>query len=183
MSSSFLKSSLLQFKYYKELGEKTIEQVPTNKLSFQINPETNNINIIVKHLSGNMISRWTDFLKSDGEKESRNRDDEFKDTINSKSKLMEIWNKGWKVLFDTFENLTHEDLEKISYIRNEGHTVTECINRQLCHYSYHIGQIVMIGKIVCGDKWKTLSIPKGESQSYNLKKFSKEKEQRHFLEE
>jgi len=164
------------------LGERTIEQVPVSKLSFQINPETNSINTIVKHLSGNMVSRWTDFLKSDGEKEWRNRDDEFKDTINSKVELLEIWNKGWKVLFDTYENLTHEDLEKISYIRNEGHTVTECINRQLCHYSYHIGQVVMIGKIICGEKWKPLSIPKGESESFNLKKFSKEKGKRHFLE-
>ncbi len=182
MSTSFLTSSLLQFRYYKQLSEKTIEQIPVGKLSFQINNETNSINTIVKHLVGNMVSRWTDFLKSDGEKVSRNRDEEFNDTISTKQELMEIWNKGWKVLFDTLEELTYKDLEKISYIRNEGHTVTECINRQLCHYSYHIGQIVMIGKIICGDKWKTLSIPKGESQSLNLKKFSKQKEQKHFLE-
>ncbi len=103
MSSSFLKSSLLQFRYYKELGEKTIEQVPDIKLSFQINKETNSINTIVKHLSGNMVSRWTDFLNSDGEKEFRNRDDEFNDSIKSKMELMEIWEKGWNVLFDTLE--------------------------------------------------------------------------------
>ena len=180
MSSSFLKSSLLQFRYYKELGEKTIEQVPKPKLSWQINNETNSINTIVKHLSGNMVSRWTDFLHSDGEKESRNRDEEFEDTIKSKEELMKIWEKGWRVLFDAIEELTDEDLSKICYIRNEGHTVTECINRQLCHYSYHVGQLVMIGKIICGDKWKTLSIPKGESQSFNLKKFSMEKEKRLF---
>lgn len=132
--SSFLKSSLLQFRYYKELGEKTIEQVPDIKLSFQINNETNSINTIVKHLSGNMISRWTDFLNSDGEKEFRNRDDEFNDTIESKKELMEIWEQGWNVLFDTLEGLSFQDLEKIIYIRNEGHTVIESINRQLCHY-------------------------------------------------
>ena len=182
MSSSFLKSSLLQFRYYKELGEKTIEQVPDIKLSFQINKETNSINTIVKHLSGNMVSRWTDFLNSDGEKEFRNRDDEFNDSIKSKMELMEIWEKGWNVLFDTLEELSFHDLEKISYIRNEGHTVIESINRQLCHYSYHVGQIVMIGKIICGNKWNPLSIPKGESQSFNLKKFSKPKDRRHFLE-
>ena len=180
--SSFLKSSLLQFRYYKELGEKTIEQVPDIKLSFQINNETNSINTIVKHLSGNMISRWTDFLNSDGEKEFRNRDDEFNDTIESKKELMEIWEQGWNVLFDTLEGLSFQDLEKIIYIRNEGHTVIESINRQLCHYSYHVGQIVMIGKIICGDKWNSLSIPKGESQSFNLNKFSKDKKRRHFLE-
>jgi len=180
--SSFLKSSLLQFRYYKELGEKTIEQFPYIKLSFQINNETNSINTIVKHLSGNMISRWTDFLNSDGEKEFRNRDDEFNDTIESKKELMEIWEQGWNVLFDTLEGLSFQDLEKIIYIRNEGHTVIESINRQLCHYSYHVGQIVMIGKIICGDKWNSLSIPKGESQSFNLNKFSKDKDRRHFLE-
>ena len=105
-----------------------------------------------------MVSRWSDFLNSDGEKEWRNRDDEFIDTIRTKPELMNVWNKGWKVLFDTLENLSNEDLNKISFIRNEGHTVTECINRQLCHYSYHIGQIVMIGKVICSEKWKTLSI-------------------------
>ena len=164
------------------MGEKTIEQVPEIKLSFQINNETNSINTIVKHLSGNMVSRWTDFLSSDGEKEFRNRDDEFNDTIESKKELMEIWEQGWNVLFDSLEGLSFQDLEKIIYIRNEGHTVIESINRQLCHYSYHVGQIVMIGKIICGDKWKSLSIPKGESKTFNLKKFSKVKERRHFWE-
>ena len=182
MTTSFLKSSLLQFRYYKELGEKTIEQVPEIKLSFQINNETNSINTIVKHLSGNMVSRWTDFLSSDGEKQFRNRDDEFIDTIESKKELMEIWEQGWNILFDSLEGLSFQDLEKIIYIRNEGHTVIESINRQLCHYSYHVGQIVMIGKIICGDKWNSLSIPKGESQSFNLNKFSKDKDRRHFLE-
>jgi hypothetical protein len=164
------------------LGEKTIEQLPEIKLSFQINNETNSINTIVKHLSGNMVSRWTDFLSSDGEKEFRNRDDEFNDTIESKKELMEIREQGWNVLFDSLEGLSFQDLEKIIYIRNEGHTVIESINRQLCHYSYHVGQIVMIGKIICGDKWNSLSIPKGESQSFNLNKFSKDKDRRHFLE-
>jgi hypothetical protein len=95
---------------------------------------------------------------------------------------MEIWGQGWNVLFDTLEGLSFQDLEKIIYIRNEGHTVIESINRQLCHYSYHVGQIVMIGKIICGDKWNSLSIPKGESQSFNLNKFTKDKDRRHFLE-
>jgi hypothetical protein len=182
MESTFLKSSILQFKYYKELGEKTIEQIPETQFSFTLNSKSNSINTIVKHLSGNMISRWSDFLNSDGEKEWRNRDDEFKDTIQTKPELIDIWNKGWKELFEALENLSNEDLNKISYIRNEGHTVTECINRQLCHYSYHIGQIVMIGKVICGEKWKTLSIPKGGSENFNSLKFSKDKRIKNFLE-
>ena len=182
MDNSFLKSSILQFKYYKELGEKTIEQIPETQLSFTLNSEVNSINTIVKHLTGNMISRWSDFLHSDGEKDWRNRDDEFIDTIKTKQELINVWNKGWKVLFDTLENLSNDDLAKISYIRNEGHTVIECINRQLCHYSYHIGQIVMIGKTICDKKWKTLSIPKGESEHFNALKFSKEKKSKNFLE-
>ena len=110
------------------------------------------------------------------------RDDEFTDTIKTKPELMNVWSKGWKVLFDTLENLSNEDLNKISFIRNEGHTVMECINRQLCHYSYHIGQIVMIGKVICGEKWETLSIQKGDSKNYNSLKFSNEKEIKNFLE-
>ena len=174
--------NFIQKKLAKELGEKTIEQIPETQLSFKSNSETNNINTIVKHLSGNMVSRWSDFLNSDGEKEWRNRDDEFIDTIKTKPELMNVWNKGWKVLFDTLENLSNEDLNKIIFIRNEGHTVIECINRQLCHYSYHIGQIVMIGKVICGEKWETLSIQKGDSENYNSLKFSNEKEIKNFLE-
>jgi hypothetical protein len=182
MDTSFLKSSILQFKYYKELGEKTIEQIPEAQLAFKLNSETNNINTIVKHLSGNMVSRWSKFLDSDGEKEWRDRDDEFIDTIKTKAELITIWNQGWNVLFDTLENLSNEDLNKISFIRNQGHTVVECIHRQLCHYSYHIGQIVMIGRVICGEKWKTLSIQKGESKPYNSLKFSNKKEVKNFLE-
>ncbi len=182
MDTSFLKSSILQFKYHKELGEKTIEQIPEAQLSFKLNSETNNINTIVKHLSGNMVSRWSEFLNSDGEKEWRDRDDEFIDTIKTKAELITIWNQGWNVLFDTLENLSYEDLNKISFIRNQGHTVVECIHRQLCHYSYHIGQIVMIGRVICGEKWKTLSIQKGESKPYNSLKFSNKKEVKNFLE-
>lgn len=182
MDTSFLKSSIVQFNYYKELGEKTIEQIPETQLCFKSNSATNSINTIVKHLSGNMVSRWTDFLNSDGEKEWRNRDDEFIDTIKTKTELLIVWNEGWKVLFDTLENLSSEDLNKISFIRNEGHTVIECINRQLCHYSYHIGQIVMIGKIICGEKWETLSIAKGDSENYNSLKFYNKKEIKNYLE-
>ena len=162
--------------------QKTIEQIPEAQLSYKLNSETNNIDTIVKHLSGNMVSRWSEFLNSDGEKEWRDRDDEFIDTIKTIAELINIWNQGWNVLFDTLENLSNEDLNKISFIRNQGHTVVECIHRQLCHYSYHIGQIVMIGRVICGEKWKTLSIQKGDSENYNSLKFSNEKEIKNFLE-
>ena len=118
MSSYYLKSVLLQFNYYKELGDKTIDQIPENKLSYKVNAQTNSINTIVKHLSGNMASRWSDFLTTDGEKKWRNREDEFNDTIQSKEDLIHLWNKGWEILFNSLEQLTDDDLEKINYIRS-----------------------------------------------------------------
>jgi len=183
MSSYYLKSVLLQFNYYKELGDKTIDQIPENKLSYKVNAQTNSINTIVKHLSGNMASRWSDFLTTDGEKKWRNREDEFNDTIQSKEDLIHLWNKGWEILFNSLEQLTDDDLEKINYIRNEGHTVVESINRQLCHYSYHVGQLVYLGVLICGKDWNSLSIPKGESDQFNSDKFSKPKTRKNFLED
>ena len=169
---SYLSSSILQFKYYKTLGEKTITRIPDNKLSFKLNDNSNSINTIVKHLNGNMLSRWTNFLNSDGEKDFRERDNEFVDDINNKEELLNLWSKGWDCLFNTLESLSETDLEKIVYIRNESHTVIESINRQLCHYSYHIGQIVYLGKIILEENWESLSIPKGQSEKFNSKKFS-----------
>ena len=169
---SYLSSSILQFKYYKPLGEKTITRIPDNKLSFKLNDNSNSINTIVKHLNGNMLSRWTNFLNSDGEKDFRERDNEFVDDINNKEELLNLWSKGWDCLFNTLESLSETDLEKIVYIRNESHTVIESINRQLCHYSYHIGQIVYLGKIILEENWESLSIPKGQSEKFNSKKFS-----------
>jgi len=110
-----------------------------------------------------MLSRWTNFLNSDGEKDFRERDNEFVDDINNKEELLNLWSKGWNCLFNTLESLSETDLEKIVYIRNESHTVIESINRQLCHYSYHIGQIVYLGKIILEENWESLSIPKGQS--------------------
>lgn len=174
--NSYLSSSILQFKYYKTLGEKTIIRIPDHKLCFKPNDNSNSINTIVKHLNGNMLSRWTDFLNSDGEKDFRERDDEFIDTIKNKEELLKLWAKGWDCLFNTLESLTDTDLEKIVYIRNESQTVIESINRQLCHYSYHIGQIVCLGKILLEEYWESLSIPKGQSEEFNAKKFSIKKE-------
>jgi hypothetical protein len=176
----YLESVKKQFEYYKMLGEKTFEQIPEEKLFWQLNEESNSISMIVKHLNGNMLSRWTDFLTSDGEKEWRKRDEEFDNDIKTKIELLSKWNEGWECLFNAINGLTEKDLEKEIYIRNMGHSISEAINRQLAHYPYHIGQIVFIGKIIQNKDWNSLSIPKGKSKEYNNEKFSKPKRKEHF---
>jgi len=171
----FLTGVIKQFEYYRLLGEKTMARVSDDQLFWQYNPASNSIATIIKHLSGNMLSRWTDFLTADGEKESRNRDEEFENVVISRKTLLDQWNAGWDCLFTALRALTIADLDREVYIRNEGHTVTEAINRQLAHYPYHVGQIVFIGKMVCGDAWQSLSIPKGRSQEFNAVKFSQPK--------
>jgi len=182
MDTNYLESVIKQFEYYKSLGDKTFAQISEEKLFRQFNEESNSIAIIVKHLWGNMMSRWTDFLTYDGEKEWRNRDVEFENDMTSKQEMIEKWNEGWSLFLNTLNSLKNEDLEKIIYIRNQGHTVLEAINRQLAHYPYHIGQIVFIGKVYA-EKWDSLSIPKGSSIKYNTEKFSKPKERGHFTDE
>lgn len=182
MNTNYLDSAIKQFEYYKMLGEKTMAQIADDKLFWQYNEESNSIATIVKHLRGNMLSRWTDFLTTDGEKEWRNRDDEFEEEVLTRKALADRWNEGWNVLLTTLNSLKEEDLDKIVYIRNQGHTVMEAINRQLAHYPYHIGQIVFIGKM-CAENWNSLSIPKGNSNQYNAGKFSKPKERGHFTDE
>ena len=173
-----------QFDYYKLLGEKTFSQLSEKELFWQYNENSNSIAIIVNHLSGNMLSRWTDFLTTDGEKDWRNRDEEFEDNIHSKTELIDKWEQGWKCLFDALQQIkTDEDLQQIIYIRNEGHTVLEAINRQLAHYPYHVGQIVFIGKMLKNDEWNSLSIPKNKSADYNQTKFSSDKKTQHFTDE
>lgn len=183
LESNYLKSIKQQFEYYKILGEKAIEQIEEEQLFFSLNEDSNSIATIVKHISGNMLSRWTDFLSSDGEKEWRNRDAEFENDIKTKSELLSIWNKGWNCLFEAINPLEEKDLSKIIYIRNEGHTVTEAINRQLAHYPYHIGQMVFLAKLLKKTEWNSLSIPKNKSKNYNADKFSKEKAIKNFTEE
>jgi len=182
MKTNYLESVRKQFEFYKTLGEKTFEQVPDEKLFWQYNEDSNSIATIVKHLSGNMLSRWTEFLNSDGEKEWRNRDDEFENDITTRAAMLSKWNEGWKVFLDTLQFLKEEDLGKTIYIRNQGHSVLEAINRQLAHYPYHIGQIVFIGKM-CTPTWQSLSIPKGHSKQFNAEKFSLPKHQAHFTDE
>ena len=183
MNTKYLDSVKNQFEYYKMLGDKTFAQLPEDKLFWQYNDESNSIAIIVNHLSGNMLSRWTDFLTSDGEKEWRNRDQEFENSIKTKDELLQKWNDGWTCFFNTLKTLKEDDLSTIIYIRNQGHTVLEAINRQLAHYPYHVGQIVFIGKMICNQKWTSLSIPKGNSSAFNAEKFAKEKHREHFTNE
>jgi hypothetical protein len=183
VQTGFLESALKQFSYYKSLGDKTFDQIPPEGLFWQVHPESNSIAVIVKHLWGNMRSRWTDFLDSDGEKPWRDREGEFGDDVNSPEKVRALWDEGWKCLFDALNPLTDNDLQKIVYIRNEGHSVVEAINRQLAHYAYHVGQIVMLGKMQRGSDWASLSIPRGGTSAYNAEKFAAPKHRAHFTDE
>ena len=183
MDNSYLKSTITQFKYNKTLADKTFNQLTKDELFWQYNKESNSIAIIVKHIAGNMLSRWTKFLTEDGEKPWRDRDNEFINTFNSKQELIDYWEKGWKCLFASLDDINEENKNTIVYISNHGHTITEAINRQLCHYSYHIGQIVVLGKMVKNENWETLSVPKGASKIYNEEKFSKKKRRTHFTED
>lgn len=182
-SKNFLESVNKQFHYYKLLGDKTFAQLDDDDLFWQYNSASNSIAVIVNHLSGNMLSRWTNFLTEDGEKSWRNRDQEFADVIKTRADLEESWNKGWSCLFDAITSVNVDNFNQIIYIRNQGHTITEAINRQLAHYAHHVGQIVYIGRMIKGEEWTSLSIPKGESVAYNAEKFSKEKERKHFTDD
>jgi hypothetical protein len=166
IGNEYFRIVIERFKSVKSLGDKTINQLSEEEIHWTYNNESNSVAIIVKHLSGNMVSRWTDFLTSDGEKEYRNRDEEFIDDISSKSELISVWEKGWKVLIATLTGLSEQDLLKNIYIRGESHLVLEAIERQMAHYAYHIGQIVFIGKQLKDSNWKSLSIPKGKSGEY-----------------
>lgn len=169
MPSEYLESVIKRFLVYKALGDKTMEQLDEENLFWQYNDASNSIAIIVQHLWGNMLSRWTNFLTEDGEKEWRERDAEFEKVINTKEELIIKWDEGWDCLFAALKSLTHDDLNKTIYIRKEPLTVIDAINRQLAHYSYHVGQMVYIGKMQLNDRWISLSIPKGNSKEYNDK--------------
>jgi hypothetical protein len=179
----YLSGIVKQFQYYKLLGDKTFNQLDEKALFHQINSESNSIAIIVNHLNGNMLSRWTNFLLEDGEKEWRERDEEFKDVIRSKDELVQKWEEGWICLFDALASVNNENYTQTVYIRNMGHSIIEAINRQLAHYAYHVGQIVFIGKALKGNEWESLSIARGASETYNKLKFSQEKGKRHFTDD
>ncbi|MED1600395.1 DUF1572 family protein [Alkalihalophilus marmarensis] len=176
-SEEYIRVITARFNNVKELGDKTIEQLSDEELLWSLNDESNSIAVIIKHVSGNMISRWTDFMTSDGEKEWRNRDEEFTIAAYSKAELIEYWDNGWTVMLDSLKSLKEEDLLKAVYIRGEGHLVIEAIERQLSHYSYHIGQIVYIAKQIKGSEWSSLSIPKGKSEEFKSELMEKHRDQ------
>jgi hypothetical protein len=180
---AYIGDILQQFEYYKMLGDRTFMQLSDDQLFWKYNENSNSIAIIVKHMRGNMLSRWTDFLTSDGEKVWRNRESEFDNDITTRKELTDAWEEGWKCLFDAIRPLTAQDLDTTVYIRNMGHSVTEAINRQLAHYAYHVGQIVYIGKMASGNKWQSLSIPRGGTEAYNADKFAKPRHREHFTSE
>ena len=171
MERNYLQSVKKQFEYYKQLGDKTCDQLNEQDLFWKFNEESNSIAVIVNHLWGNMKSRWTNFLNSDGEKEWRSRDLEFESIIKSKAELLEKWNDGWHYLFHTLGSLNEKKFETKVYFRNQEHSVLEAINRKLAHYPYHIAQIVYIGKMIKGMEWKSLTILKGKSNQFNKEKF------------
>jgi hypothetical protein len=180
---SYITSIKKQFLYYKSLGEKAMDQLSEQDLFWRYNDASNSIAIIIAHLSGNMRSRFSDFLTTDGEKPWRDRDREFEDIPASGAEIRKVWDEGWATLFAAIDTLKVGDLESIIYIRNDGHTVVEALNRQLAHYPYHIGQMIFIAKMLKGDQWQTLSIAKNHSGNYNSKKFSIAKDKRHFTDD
>ena len=172
-STHYLKNVKKELLRYKTVAEKSLEQLEEKDIHFKHEEEDNSIAVIVKHMAGNMSSRFTNFLTEDGEKSWRNRETEFEATLRTKAEVLTAWESGWKCVFDTLESLKPEDLTQQIKIRNESHSVVEAINRQLAHYAYHTGQIVYLAKSIRGKKWESASIPKGESDRFNQKMFQK----------
>ena len=160
-----------------------MDQLNDEDLLWTANDECNSIAVIVKHLHGNMMSRWTDFLSTDGEKEWRNRDDEFVADLTNRESILRLWQEGWKCLLKALNSISDNDLDNHVLIRNKEHTILEAINRQLAHYAYHVGQIIYIGKQMKGANWQSLSIPPGGSESFNQKSFIIGKRKEHFTDE
>lgn len=156
-----------RFEYYKMLGDKSFEQLSDEQVFWQFNEESNSIAVIVKHVAGNMLSRWTNFLTEDGEKPWRHRDEEFVNTFKTKDEVLQYWEKGWNCLFNALNQINDENLYSTIYIRNEAHSVIDAVFRQLAHYPYHIGQLVFIAKMMKNEDWKTLSIARNKSQDFN----------------
>lgn len=179
----FIDTCRKQFLYYKQLGEKTMAQLTDDDLFLIDHRDGNSISIIVNHLSGNMKSRWTDFLISDGEKEWRNREGEFVEAYKNRAELLTAWDEGWQILLNALDQVNAGNWNDLVYIRNQGHTILEAVLRQLAHYSYHVGQIVVLGKLRRGADWQSLSIPRGQSQVYNAAKFAQDKSRGHFTDE
>jgi hypothetical protein len=173
-ASLYLADVADQFRKLKDLGDKALTQVRDEDLFATLDPESNSLAILIQHMAGNLLSRWTDFLHSDGEKPDRNRDSEFEVTgATTRAELLARWEEGWRCLFQALAALHEEDLAMTVLIRAEPHSVIKAINRQLTHYGYHIGQIVFLAKHFASDHWKTLSVPRGGSAAFNSSKMSR----------
>lgn len=177
-TTSYLEDARAIFRYYKKLADGAIAQVSDADLTHTLDPEMNSIAIVMKHMAGNMISRWTDFLTTDGEKPTRNRDSEFEDPPATRAELLAQWERGWDCLFHALDPLTETDLARTVTIRGEDHSVTQAINRQVAHLSYHTGQIVVLAKHFQWANWKSLSVPRGQSQQFTEKVRSGQASQR-----
>jgi len=183
-SENFISSTKKQFAYYKSLGDKSFAQLTEEDLFKQANQQSNSIAVIVNHMHGNMMSRWTDFLSTDGEKDFRQRDQEFESIIKTEAQMLHKWEEGWATVMQAIDSLNPDNIDTVVYIRNQGHTIVEAAQRQLCHYAYHVGQIVFYAKVLKEDgAFTSLSIPKGDSKKYNQEKFSKPKSKGHFTDE
>jgi len=179
-TTSYVKDSIDLFRYYKKLGERAMEQCPDEGLCATLDEESNSIATIVKHMCGNMRSRWTDFLTTDGEKPDRHRDAEFETPPKTRAELLALWEQGWKILFDALEALSDADKDRAVTIRTEAHSVTQAINRQVAHYSYHVGQIAFLAKHFCAKSgtWNALTIPRKKSADFNARVATGEASQR-----
>ena len=166
-SENYLKSAIFEFKRYKLYGEKTFAQLDEEDIHWKYSETDNSIAIIVKHIVGNMLSRFTNFLTEDGEKKWRNRDSEFENPYANIADMKASWEKGWQCLFNALDSVNKDNFDTRIKIRNEDHTITDALNRQLAHYSSHVGQIMLIGKMIRGSTWQSLSIPKGQSEAFN----------------
>ena len=177
-TTSYIEDSQELFRYYKRLAERAMEQVTDEQLFAALDEESNSIAIIIKHMTGNMRSRWTDFLTTDGEKLDRNRDSEFVDAPQTRKALLDTWEEGWTCVFRALESLTDADLARTVTIRGEAHSVMQAINRQVAHYPHHVGQIVLLAKHFAHDKWQSLSVPRNQSAEFNRKVAAGEQSQR-----
>jgi uncharacterized damage-inducible protein DinB len=177
-TNSYLADSIAVFRYYRELSERAMAQLADEQIFALIDEETNSIAIVVKHMAGNMRSRWTEFLTSDGEKPDRRRDEEFVNPLRTRAALMVMWEEGWGCLLNTLESLSDADLTRTVTIRGEAHSVMQAINRQVAHYSYHCGQIVLLAKHLNHESWKPLTVPRGKSEEFNRRVLAGEASQR-----
>jgi len=181
ITTSYVKDSIDLFRYYKNLADRAMAQCPDAALFTTLDTESNSIAIIVKHMSGNMRSRWSDFLTTDGEKPDRNRDTEFEEPPKTRADLLELWERGWKYVFDALQSLTEADITRTVTIRNEPHSVMQAINRQVAHYAHHIGQILFLAKhltFTSTGKWQSLSVPRGQSKQFTADVAAGRKSQR-----